>query len=314
MKKLLLLVFLASLSLAQAKESVDTSASSASSSVEVVKESPAEKKARLAEEKKLSAQKKAQDAVDAKTAKEVAAREKADAKAAKEAAAQEKADALAKRKEEKKLASHKKAQEKIDANTEKDAGVKEKVNTTKGKESKSNKELKTSEPPIASSSTPNNEDGKEAPKKRAKKSSSQDVVSAEGVKESVDVPVQRQSRRASESSTVAAPKSATNPAPTVSQENLPVLSPRKESSPTYGSVPDRRPETSSKPPIYGSAGADGAAARAQIGKPVAGPNDVDKNGKQLTSQQMKMKSCSAMGKGRNQADFREFMSECLKND
>jgi len=64
----------------------------------------------------------------------------------------------------------------------------------------------------------------------------------------------------------------------------------------------------------GSASAEGAAARAKIGELKPGPNDLDKNGKQLTSQQMKMKECSAMGKGRNQADFRAFMSECLKND
>jgi flagellar biosynthesis GTPase FlhF len=64
----------------------------------------------------------------------------------------------------------------------------------------------------------------------------------------------------------------------------------------------------------GSPAAEGAAARAKIGDLKPGPNDLDKNGKQLTSQQMKMKECSAMGKGRNQADFRAFMSECLKND
>ena len=64
----------------------------------------------------------------------------------------------------------------------------------------------------------------------------------------------------------------------------------------------------------GSPAAEGAAARAKIGDLKPGPNDLDKNGKQLTSQQMKMKECSALGKGRNQADFRAFMSECLKND
>ena len=64
----------------------------------------------------------------------------------------------------------------------------------------------------------------------------------------------------------------------------------------------------------GSAAAEGAAARAKIGDLKPGPNDLDKNGKQLTSQQMKMKECSGLGKGRNQADFRAFMSECLKND
>ena len=64
----------------------------------------------------------------------------------------------------------------------------------------------------------------------------------------------------------------------------------------------------------GKAAADGAAARNKIGDLKPGPNDLDKNGKQLTSQQMKMKECSSMGKGRNQEDFRSFMSECLKND
>jgi hypothetical protein len=67
-------------------------------------------------------------------------------------------------------------------------------------------------------------------------------------------------------------------------------------------------------PVAGSPESDGAAARAKLGDLKPGPNDLDKNGKQLTQQQMKMKECSSMGKGRNQADFRAFMSECLKND
>ena len=79
--------------------------------------------------------------------------------------------------------------------------------------------------------------------------------------------------------------------------------------------PVQKPTKSSSVSLpKGSPEAEGAAARAKIGELKPGPNDVDKNGKQLTSQQMKMKECSSLGKGRNQADFRAFMSECLKSD
>jgi len=92
-------------------------------------------------------------------------------------------------------------------------------------------------------------------------------------------------------------------------------SPKKEPVPVKEKEPieKAKPAPSRKIPS-GSPEADGAAARSKIGELKPGPNDVDKNGKQLTSQQMKMKECSSMGKGRNQADFRAFMSECLKSE
>jgi flagellar biosynthesis GTPase FlhF len=108
------------------------------------------------------------------------------------------------------------------------------------------------------------------------------------VKEKVDTPVAEKKQEVKEATKQVESKT-NNPAPVAKE-------------PTKANLPK------------GSASAEGAAARAKIGELKPGPNDLDKNGKQLTSQQMKMKECSAMGKGRNQADFRAFMSECLKND
>ena len=101
---------------------------------------------------------------------------------------------------------------------------------------------------------------------------------------------------------------------TVTPVELP--SPKKEPVPVKESELTKPTKPAPKKTVNntGSPAADGAAARAKIGELKPGPNDVDKNGKQLTSQQMKMKECSSMGKGRNQADFRAFMSECLKSE
>jgi hypothetical protein len=62
-----------------------------------------------------------------------------------------------------------------------------------------------------------------------------------------------------------------------------------------------------------AATAAGASAGKSLGNLTAGPRDVDKNGNRLTDQQMRMKECSSLGKGRNQEEFRAFMSGCLQN-
>ena len=84
----------------------------------------------------------------------------------------------------------------------------------------------------------------------------------------------------------------------------------KETQATKSSPSEKKATAEPK----GKAAAEGAAARREIGELVPGPKDLDKNGKPLTSQNLKMRECSKMGAGRVKADFSEFMSECLKKD
>jgi len=170
---------------------------------------------------------------------------------------------------------------KENAKEAREAAAKEKAEkAAKVKEEKAEKAAKLKEEKAEKAAKAKEEKAEKAAKAKENKETK--------VKEKVDTPVAEKKQEVKEATKQVESKT-NNPAPVAKE-------------PTKANLPK------------GSASAEGAAARAKIGELKPGPNDLDKNGKQLTSQQMKMKECSAMGKGRNQADFRAFMSECLKND
>jgi hypothetical protein len=170
---------------------------------------------------------------------------------------------------------------KENAKEAREAAAKEKAEkAAKVKEEKAEKAAKLKEEKAEKAAKAKEEKAEKAAKAKENKETK--------VKEKVETPVAEKKQEVKEATKQVESKT-NNPAPVAKE-------------PTKANLPK------------GSASADGAAARAKIGELKPGPNDLDKNGKQLTSQQMKMKECSAMGKGRNQADFRAFMSECLKND